>query len=110
MKKSSQIVLTSLFVMSIASCRQNNSWIRGDQGSRDTISNGSTYRSYGGRWYPVYNGMISPTSYQGSSQSDISRPGYAPSRTSSFSAPPAAGTHSGGFGSSAASHSGGAGE
>lgn len=74
-----------------------------DGRTRDTNANGHVYRYYGGSWYPVYRGMISPTTYHGGSYAEISHPGYHPSRITHS----ARGVRSGGFGSSAHSSFGG---
>ncbi len=103
MKKSHAILLTPLFVLAIASCKQKEEeWIYG--GHEDTVVHGSQYRHYNGFWYPVYNNMISPSVYRGSSAGQIATPGYVPARVSGGGN--AHGVRSGGFGSSAA-HGGG---
>ncbi len=100
MKKSSKIVLCSVLAAAIASCggrEKQDDWIVGDDNgrTRDTTLNGNQYRHYGGFWYPLILGRISPTSYNGASTSQISRPGFTPTRI-----------RTGGFGSSSRTVSG----
>ena len=105
MKKSSAVLLTPLFVMAIASCRQKEEeWIYG--GHEDTVINNNHYRHFNGFWYPVYHNMISPSTYRGSSSGQIATPGFVPVRVGRGSS---GGVRGGGFGSSAA-HGGGGGE
>jgi hypothetical protein len=94
MKKSRNIVLCSVLFAAIASCGQKekqDDWIVGDENgsTRDTALNGNRYRYFGGLWYPLIMGRISPGSYNGATSSQISRPGFTPSRV-----------RTGGFGSS----------
>jgi len=115
MKKSSSIVLGSLFVIAAASCGQNKKepeWTSGNdaQGrTHDTSFNGSRYRYYNNGWYPVYHGLICPGFYSRPYYyGEISRPGFVAPMPPSVAAG-GAGVKTGGFGSSAHS-SGGAGE
>jgi hypothetical protein len=89
MKKSSSILLTSVLVLAIASCRdKEDDWITGDENGhvRDTTTNSGHYRYFGGFWYPIYGGRINPGMYQGASARDIVNPGFRPStiRTGGF--------------------------
>jgi hypothetical protein len=96
-KKSREVVLGTVFFMAIQSCGNKNEWISGEENGRvrDTTLHSNSYRYYGGYWYPIYNNRISPSTYQGSSISQIALPGYVPARVIRVK--------SGGFGSS--SHS-----
>jgi hypothetical protein len=98
-----QIFLSLAFATAITACqRQEDQWIPGTTAkgmARDTVRNGKAYRHYNGSWYPLYHGMISPSTYQGASSAEISRAGYTPTRISSFSHSSSS-IHSGGFGSS----------
>ncbi|MBD0298593.1 MAG: hypothetical protein ICV84_25895, partial [Flavisolibacter sp.] len=60
MKKSSEVILTTVMLMAIISCRQKDEWIAGDENgrTRDTVVNNHHYRYYGGVWYPIYRGLI----------------------------------------------------
>jgi hypothetical protein len=97
MKKSKNIVLTTVLLSAIISCReqQKDDWIYGDENgrTRDTTVNNRPYRHYGGLWFPIIAGRISPHTYNGASASQISHPSYTPSRA----------VRSGGFGSSSRS-------
>lgn len=97
MKRSTQVVLTTLFLSAIVSCReqQKDDWITGDENgkTRDTVVNNRAYRHYGALWFPLIAGRISPATYNGASASQISNPSYTPSRA----------VRSGGFGSSSRS-------
>lgn len=89
MKKSSSILLTSVFALAIASCNDNDDeWITGDDNGqvRDTATTSGHYRYYGGYWYPIYGGRINPGIYQGATGRDIVNPGFRPStiRTGGF--------------------------
>lgn len=100
MKKSRKIVLCGVLFAAIASCGQKekeDEWIVGDENgrTRDTAVNGSQYRYFGGFWYPLILGRISPASYNGATASQISRPGFTPTRV-----------RTGGFGSSSRTVSG----
>lgn len=96
MKKSSKIVLGSLFLAAVAvSCSSpKDEWIRGDKTKKDTTVNGRSYRYYGGRFYPVFNGLINPSQYNGFTPSEM--------RKNPSSVKP---IKSGGFGSSSRSFS-----
>lgn len=96
MKKSNQVLLTAVLLTAIASCKQKEEWVTGAENgrTRDTAVNGNHYRHHGGLWFPIIGGMINPRSYNGASASQISRPGYTPTRV-----------RSGGFGSSSRSGS-----
>jgi hypothetical protein len=100
MKKSKSIVLCSVLAAAIASCggqEKKDDWIVGDEGgqTRDTTLNGKQYRHYGGFWYPLLLGRISPASYNGATASQIGRPGFTPTKI-----------RTGGFGSSSRTVSG----
>ena len=98
MKKSTRVVLSTVMLAAIVSCRNDrDQWIRGDENGRlrDTTVNGAPYRYYGGMWYPIVAGFISPSTYRGGTTREISTPGYKPGRA----------VRSGGFGSSARSTS-----
>lgn len=100
MKKSNQVILCGVLFAAIAGCGQKqkeDEWIVGVQNgrTRDTTVQGSQYRYHGGFWYPIILGRISPTSYQGATTTDISRPGFTPGRV-----------RTGGFGSSSRTVSG----
>jgi hypothetical protein len=94
MKKSNEVILSTVLLLAISACQQKpkDQWITADQNgkTRDTTVNNQHYRYYGGGWYPLILGRISPTTYNGYSASEISRPGFTPSRA----------VRSGGFGSS----------
>ncbi len=99
MKKSKTVVLGAVMVAAIAACKEKpkDEWVVGNEGgrTRDTSLHNRPYRHYGGFWYPLIGGFISPRSYNGATASQISQPTYRPSRTSG------AGRRAGGFGSSA---------
>lgn len=85
MKKSKNIVLCSVLAAAIASCGQKEAkddWIVGDDRgqTRDTTLNGNRYRFFGGLWYPLIAGRISPASYNGATATQISRPGFTPTK------------------------------
>lgn len=99
MMKSTSVVLTTVMFSAILSCGQKKEepkqeeWIVGSQEdgrTRDTVVNNRAFRYYGAFWFPIYNGLISPATYNGATAAQISRPGYTPTRT----------FRSGGFGSS----------
>jgi hypothetical protein len=97
MKRSSTILLGAVLLSAISSCddKPKDQWIVGaghDGKTRDTVINNAGYRYYGGGWYPIHNGFISPASYHQSTIEQIRTPGYTPSHI-----------RTGGFGSS--SHS-----
>lgn len=96
MKKSSKIVLGSLFLTAVTvSCSSpKDEWIRGDKTKKDTVVNGRSYRYYGGRFYPIFNGLINPGQYNGFTPSEM--------RDNPSSVKP---IKSGGFGSSSRSFS-----
>jgi hypothetical protein len=101
------IILSAAFLLSIAACKsQDDEWTDGKEAGRyrDTVSNGQHYRHYGGLWYLVVGGMISPYRYRGASMYDISRPGFRPSYNAGYHP---SGRRSGGFGSSGRSTYGG---
>ncbi|KOY87763.1 hypothetical protein AD998_17945 [bacterium 336/3] len=68
-KKRSKAIVLGLTLFLAQSCRQDN-WIEGDR-SKDTVVRGSTYRRYGGYYYPVIRGHISPNTYNGYTHSDF---------------------------------------
>lgn len=85
MKKSNKVVLCSIMLAAISSCAEKekkDEWIVGAQNgsTRDTTVNGGQYRYFGGFWYPLILGRISPASYNGATTSQISRPGFTPSK------------------------------
>jgi hypothetical protein len=96
MKKSASVVLSTVMFSAILSCsekKKEDKWIVGSQKdgtTRDTVVNNRPYRYYGAFWFPIYNGLISPSTYNGASAAEIGRPGYTPTRS----------VRSGGFGSS----------
>lgn len=96
MKKSTSVVLSTVMFSAILSCgekEKKDEWIVGSQkdgSTRDTVVNNRPYRYFGAFWFPIYNGMISPSTYNGATAAEISRPGYKPTRS----------VRSGGFGSS----------
>lgn len=105
MKKSTNIVLAAVFAAAIASCKEKareDEWTTGaDQSGRvrDTVSHNRPYRYFGGLWYPIIGGLISPSTYTGASYNQIRTPGFRPvHNTSSF--------RRGGFGSSSHHSSG----
>jgi hypothetical protein len=115
MKKSKSIILGGILFFAISSCQQRqDDWVSGADASgktRDTsIRNGNGYayyRYYGGYWYPLYHNMISPSTYNGATSSDIVRPSFSPTRSQGFrsggfgsSSRTSGGVRSGGFGSS----------
>ncbi len=75
-------MLTAVLLAAIAGCKEKEEWVNGNEGGkvRDTAMHGNHYRHYGGLWYPIIGGMISPRSYNGASATEISRPGYTPTR------------------------------
>jgi hypothetical protein len=97
MKKSTNVFLTTVLLSAIISCReqQKDEWTYGDENgrTRDTMVNNRPYRHYGGLWFPIIAGLISPRTYNGASASQISHPSYTPSRK----------VRSGGFGASSRS-------
>lgn len=97
MKKSAKVVLTTVMLSAIISCReqQKDDWVYGDENGRthDTMVNNRAYRHYGGFWFPIIAGRISPSTYHGASSGQISNPSYKPSQAA----------RSGGFGSSSRS-------
>lgn len=97
MKKSTNVILTTVLLSAVISCReqQKDEWISGEENgrTRDTMVNNRPYRHYDGLWFPIIAGLISPRSYNGASASQISHPSYRPSRA----------VRSGGFGSSSRS-------
>lgn len=94
MKKSTSVVLSTVMFSAILSCTsKKEEWIVGSQkdgSTRDTVVNNQAYRYYGAFWFPLYRGLIAPSIYNGATASEISRPGFTPTRT----------VRSGGFGSS----------
>jgi hypothetical protein len=90
MKKSTTILFSSVLTLAIASCKEKQKepeWIVGDQNGkvRDTTTSNGSYRYFGGFWYPLIAGRISPGLYQGASSSAISKPGFRSSvRTGGF--------------------------
>ena len=92
--KKSPVILIGLTILLAQSCKEEpkDEWISGEKNSKDTVVNGSRYRSYHGMYYPIFLGRISPKTYQGSTPNQMSKPGFTPSRT-------------GGFGSTAKSYS-----
>lgn len=114
MKKSTTILLTGLFLSAIATtqCKkkpEENEWIAVQSNKKDTVVNKQPYRYYGGFWYPLYNGFINPTHYNGftnqemrSNHSSAIRPSYRSSYSSQSSS---SSIKSGGFGSSSRSFS-----
>ncbi|OLY91255.1 hypothetical protein SAMN05444008_112133 [Cnuella takakiae] len=81
MKKSNNVVLCSVLLAAISSCAQKekkDEWIVGAQNgsTRDTTLHGNQYRYFGGFWYPLILGRISPASYQGATATQISNPGF----------------------------------
>ena len=96
MKKSSKVLLGSLFLTTIAvSCSSpKDEWIYGNDIKKDTTVNGRSYRYYGGKFYPIFNGLINPGLYNGFTQSEM--------RENPSSIKP---IKSGGFGSSSRGYS-----
>lgn len=103
-KKSFKIVLGTVMLSAIMACNSqepvSDNWIKGDVNgkTKDTVINNKHYRQHGVMWFPIVNGMISPSSYRGGSISEISSPSYTPSRITSTSS--SSSRRSGGFGSS----------
>ena len=99
MKKSKAVILGTVMVAAIAACKEKpkDEWIVGNEGgrTRDTSMHGHGYRHFGGFWYPIVGGLISPRSYNGATANQIASPAYRPTRTSGI------GRRAGGFGSSA---------
>jgi len=99
MKKSKVVALGAVMVAAIAACKEKpkDEWIVGDEAGRkrDTAMHGHSYRHYGGFWYPIIGGFISPNSYNGATAQQISNPGFRPTRTAGV------GRRAGGFGRSA---------
>jgi hypothetical protein len=98
MKKSTNVVLTTVLLSAIVSCQEQapkDEWIIGNENgkTRDTVVNNRPYRHYGAMWFPIIAGRISPATYNGATASQISNPSYVPSRA----------VRSGGFGSSSRS-------
>lgn len=101
MKKSGKVLLSAVMLAAIASCREEkkDEWISGfdEKGkARDTMVNNQHYRHYHGAWFPIIMGRISPSTYNGATAQDISRPGFRATRN-------AAGMRSKGFGRSSRS-------
>lgn len=88
MKKSQGIVLGITLVLAQACSspkeQQQDDWTYGEPNSKDTVVNGQPYRSHYGLFYPILLGRISPSTYNGATASEISRPGYTPRRTGGF--------------------------
>ena len=88
-------MLSAVLLAAIAGCKQQEGkqeeWISGNENgtTRDTTVQDRPYRFYGGMWYPIIGGLISPRMYNGATAADIGRPGFTPSRV-----------RTGGFGSS----------
>lgn len=106
--RKSPIFLSLAFAAAVTACQQqDDQWITGAGpagATRDTVRQGQTYRHYHGSWYPVYNGLISPNTYQGASAREIGRTGYAPTRVSTWHSSGSShgsSIHSGGFGGTA---------
>jgi len=110
MKKSQNIILTTVLFATITSCsNHNNDWTYGKDATgriRDTAvyQNGGYhyYRYYGGGWFLLHrNNMINTGEFAPASASEIGSPSFSPRAASG-------GIRSGGFGESG--HGGGAGE
>lgn len=93
MKRSSSILLGTVFLAAIISCSDKptakDEWITGaDQNgrTRDTLINNQHYRHYGTGWFMITNGMINPGRYQPSTLNQIRTPGHIPAhiRTGGF--------------------------
>lgn len=87
MKRSSTILLGAILVAAITSCKSKaeDEWVTGagsDGKTRDTLVNNTPYRHYGGFWYPIVGGMISPRSYVGATANQIRTPGFTSSHIS----------------------------
>lgn len=97
MKKSKAVALGVIMTAAIAACGddKDDEWTDGAENgrTRDTTLHGHPYRHYGGFWYPIYGGMISPNSYNGATTNQIASPDYRASRNSGL------GRRAGGFGS-----------
>lgn len=81
MKRSSAILLGAVLVAAISSCKSKpeDEWVSGagsNGKTRDTLLNNTPYRHYGGMWYPIHAGRISPNSYQGATVDQIRTPGF----------------------------------
>ncbi|RYD57140.1 MAG: hypothetical protein EOP56_10085 [Sphingobacteriales bacterium] len=114
MKKSKKVVLASVLLLAIASCKDDepqqvaqDEWTDGRdaQGkTRDTaIQQGNTvhhYRHFGGGWYLLMGGLINTGRYAPATAYDIARPGFTPQARTTPT-----GFRSRGFGSSARSTS-----
>ncbi len=102
MKKSQQVAIGAVLLAAVSACRSQpkDEWTTGADAAgrtRDTNLHGHGYRHYGGFWYPIIGGFISPNSYNGATAGQIARPGYNPTRTAGV------GRRAGGFGRSARS-------
>ena len=99
MKKSRAVILGTVMIAAIAACKEKpkDEWIVGNElgRTRDTTMHGHGYRHFGGFWYPIVGGFISPNSFNGATAAQIANPSYRPARTSGV------GRRAGGFGSSA---------
>ncbi len=85
--KKSKFILVGLTLILAQSCKEEppkDEWISGEKNSRDTLVNGSRYRSYHGMYYPIFLNRISPRTYQGSNLHEISKPGFSPVRSGGF--------------------------
>jgi len=87
MKRSSTILLGAVLIAAISSCKSKpeDEWVSGagnNGKTRDTLLNNTPYRHYGGMWYPIHAGMISPRSYQGATVDQIRTPGFHSSHIS----------------------------
>ncbi len=103
MKKSEQIILSTVLLAAISSCSgPKDEWTYGkdEKGNTHDTSvyrNGGYhyYRYYGSGWYPLRtNNMINTSEYAPASSSEISSPGFSPRASTGR-------VRSGGFGGSA---------
>ena len=108
MKKSQNVILSTVLFAAITSCSSHNDeWTYGkgtDGRTHDTAvyRNGGYhyYRYFGGGWYPLRrNNMINTGEFMPASSSEISSPSFSPRSASG-------GIRTGGFGSSAHSSAG----
>lgn len=61
MKKSTNVLLSAVFMSMVSSCATPKEWVMGrdDEGNlQDTIVDNKTYRYYRGGWFPVHDNMI----------------------------------------------------
>ncbi|ULQ55400.1 hypothetical protein KJS94_12180 [Flavihumibacter rivuli] len=85
--KHSHKILLGLTILLAAACNeeeQQDEWIYGETNASDTTVHGHTYRMYRGLYYPVINGLISPSTYRGDVMNNINTPGYTPKKVGGF--------------------------